>query len=280
MVTVPERRLINAAEAKGFIPDLERFAGNHKLKKLLLEWCERPIWNQGNLLVTGGPGEGKTYIALSYLRRQFGNPWFYQERLHPDFDPSKAKDGRPATMDEVREWQVVDGKAIQFIQINGGTETPDALRCKLEQAWHAMYAHHTVLLVDELGELYFAGLEEALRPILTAPEISVIATAQNFHSKRRTDSEIEGDQRLTALLRRFTARVETQRPTDNEHCEVLLFLMREWALKLDRFETLELLVEKSHGIVGLSTRILISAIDAPKRRLTYEMVSTADVDPR
>ena len=276
-----EREPISAGDAKGYVPPLEHFAGNHAIRTLLLNRTTRSITQDSNVVITGDPGTGKTATALAYLRHQFGNPWFYQEHRDPQGFSLRSRDGVPRTMDEIREWQVTpDGKRIYFKQINGATDTPNAVRSKLEEAMGAMDADHSVLFVDELGELYFNGLDETLRPVLTDPGISVIATAQNFHSKRRTDTSTEEDQRLSALLRRFSHRIDTELPTEREHVKFLAYLLKEWQIKIDKPETVSVLAHKSRGIVGYSQRILIRAIDEPGRKLTSKMVDEADVDPR
>jgi nucleoside-triphosphatase THEP1 len=281
MSLVNEREPISAGDAKGFVPPLENFAGNHAIKKLLLNWKTRSITQDCNVVITGNPGTGKTKIAISYIRHQVANPWFYEERRNPQGFSPRSRDGVSQTMDEIREWQVTpDGKRIYFKQIDGSADSPALVRSKLEEVMYAMDADHCVLFVDELGELYFNGLDETLRHVLTEPGISVIATAQNFHSKRKTDTSIEEDQRLSALLRRFTHRIATEVPNKREHVTFLAYLLKEWQIKIDGPETVTLLVHKSRGIVAYSERMLIRAIDEPGRTLTYKMVDEANVDPR
>jgi hypothetical protein len=279
-MTLTERPPITAADAKSFVPPLSQFAGNYKLKRLLLGFLERPMEQDSNVLIVGQPGEGKTATAASYLRERFHNPWFYQERRDPQGKASKTRNGVSGSTDEIREWQSTPHGLIYFKQINGATDSAALVRSKLEELMYVMDADHRVLFVDELGELYFNGLDETLRPVLTEPGISVIGTAQNFHSKRKTDTAKEEDERLVALLRRFTHNVPTELPTDREHLTFLAYLIKEWRLKVDRPETLTLLVHKAQGIVGWSQRILVRAIDEPGRKLTYDMVDSADVDPR
>ncbi len=140
-------------------------------------------------------------------------------------------------------------------------------------------AHHKVAVLDELGEAFFRGLDEMFRPLLTETGISNYATAQNFHSKRKSDSSKQEDERLSALLRRFTHREKTELPTEAEHLKLLVFLMKEWSLKIDQPETLRVAVEKSNNIAGYSRLFLIKAIDEPDRRLTRKLVEDSDVVP-
>jgi len=275
-----DTRLITAREAEAYVPPLEKFVGCRSVVAKLLEWRKRPIVNDGNVLIEGDPGTGKTGLLIAYLREQFSNPYFFWEQHQPDRLVDKAE-GKPLrSISEQREWQHTNGLQIYFTQINGATDSDADVRSKLQHVQHALFADHRVLLVDELGELYWRGLEESLRPVLTEPEITVYATAQNFHSKRRTDSAAETDQRLSALLRRFSHRETTESPTETEHLQFLIFLVKEWSLKVDSPDTLRLLVRKSKGIVGCSKRIMIRAIDEPGRKLTRALVEEGDVDPR
>jgi hypothetical protein len=280
MTLTVDAHLTTAGEAKAFVPPLEHFAGNNKLKTLLSNWTKRPISQDSNVLMTGDPGTGKTSLAIAYLRHQFGNPWFFREHLDPQRESSRSGDGVSRSLDEIREWQTGAHGRIYFKQINGATDSLALIRSKLEEVMYVMDDVHRVLLVDELGELFFNGYDETLRPVLTEPGISVIATAQNFHSKRKTDSSTEEDQRLSALLRRFTYRIDTELPTEREHMTFLAYLLKAWQLKVDGPDTISLLVHKSRGIVAYSHRILIRAIDEPGRRLSYKRVEKADVDPR
>lgn len=280
MTTLNEKRPVTAREAEAFIPPLAQFVGCCSLMTKLQEWVKRPITNDGNLLVEGDPGTGKTALMLAYFREQFGNPHFFREQHDPTRKSDKA-DGRPVkSIEELREWQPFKQQVIYFKQINGATDSEAVVRSKLQDVQYALNADHRVLLVDELGELYWRGLEESLRPVLTESEITVYATAQNFHSKRKADTSTETDQRLSALLRRFSHRETTELPTEAEHIRFLVYLIKEWELKVDSVDTLKLLVGKSNGIVGWSKRIMIRAIDEPGRKLTRELVESADVDPR
>lgn len=282
MITTTQKKLITAREAEAYIPPLEKFAGNFDIKEKLLRWLQRPIEQDANLLIEGGPGTGKTAIIHAYLREQFKNPGLFQEAFL-DKGALSHYIKTSGSIEEIREWQC--GGRYFFTQINGATDTENKIRGKLEDLTMAKLgfleeriATHMICVVDEVGELFFRGLEEALRPIMTEPGITTFATAQNFHSKRKTDSFKEEDQRRIALLRRFTHREKTQPPTKKEHFSFLLFLISEWNLKIDEEKTLHLLVEKADGVVGLSKRILVQAIDAPGRRLTHDIVYNADVD--
>ena len=271
------KRLITAREAEAYIPPLDQFVGNYQLVAKLVGWLKRPGENDGNLLVEGDPGTGKTTTIIAYLREQLRNPFFYRERF--EVEHNKARGIAEQSRDRLHEWPDRTGKDIYFKQIDGATDTEAHLRCKIEAILYGTTANHKLVLLDELGEAFFRGLDEALRPMLTETDIGVYATAQNFHSKRKRDTTQEEDQRLSALLRRFSHRERTEKPTEPDHLRFVSFLIGEWSLRVDHPSTLRLLVEKSNGIVGYSKRTLIKAIDAPDRRLTRTLVEDSDVDP-
>lgn len=272
-------QLITAREAEAYIPPLEKSAGNYKLKEMLLRTIERPVEEAANLLIEGEPGTGKTSTLIACLTKKFANPLFYREQFGAAREEAKKRGERQNSLEEEREWQVSrSGKQIYFMQIDGATDCEVQLRRKIRDARNNT-ADHTVVLCDEIGEIFFRGFDEALRPMLKEAGITTFATAQNFHSKRRSNTCKEEEDRLAALLRRFTHRVLTEKPTDPDHLKFLAFLIKEWSLKLDAVETLVRLVERSRGIVGYSKRILVQAIDQPDRRLTRELVEDADVDP-
>jgi predicted ATPase with chaperone activity len=240
MQTTFSPRPITASEAEAFFPDLEDIAGNMTLKKLFLERLSRPITHDGNTCVTGAPGTGKTSLFLAYILRQLGSPFMFREHLNPDRWASVNR----RTLDEEREWHTTPQGRIFFKQINGATDTEAVIRNKIEEVQYTMFADHSVVLVDELGELYFRGFDEMLRPILTESSITVFATAQNFHSKRRSDTANETDERLSALLRRFSSVISTELAPSNDHLKHLVYLVKAWELKIDRPDTLRLLVDK------------------------------------
>lgn len=283
MTAAVAKKPITVREAEAYIPPLAKFPGNYRLKKKLLGWLDCPIEDDPNLLVEGEPGTGKTSIIIAYLREQFPNPSFYREEFSEEIKRVRESGKYKVSLEDIREWQ---GGKYLFQQINGATDSDLQLRRKLDvltysaiDAFEGRDVTHKVCFIDEIGEVFFRGLDETLRPILTEQGVTSYATAQNFHSKRKSDSFKEEDQRLTALLRRFSHRERTELPTDSDHLTFLAFLMGEWSLKLDSPRTIQLLVEKSEGIVGLSKRVLARAIDEPDRRLTYKFVEEADVNP-
>lgn len=283
MTTTIQKKPITAREAESYIPPFQQIAGNYTLKAKLSGWLQRPIEHDANLLVEGEPGTGKTCTVHAYLREQFGNPAFFREAYMLEDGTNPKRKHSSESLEQIREWQC--GGKYFFSQINGATDDEKKVRSKLSdltstglEFFGSNSVTHMVCVVDELGELFFRGFDEALRPTLTEPGVTTYATAQNFHSKRKSDSFQQEDQRLVALLRRFSHRERTELPTDSDHFRFLIFLLGEWSLKIDEPATLSLLVEKSNGIVGLSKRILIRAIDEPDRRLTRTMVERADVD--
>lgn len=263
-------KLINARQAEAYIPPFDKIVGNKDLLCILNRRKIHPFNADSNLLVEGDPGDGKTATIQAYLADRFENPQMFREE--PITGNSEAFKSR----DERREWQNTSIGRILFKQIDGATDTESVIRRKLEELIYCVDAVHRVLFVDELGELYFRGFDEALRPVLSDPEITVFATAQNFHSKRRTDTENQEEQRLTALLRRFCNRVRTQKPNNEEHLDFLCYLIEQWELNIDSEKTLSLLIERSNGSIGLSKRCLVQAVDEPDRLLTRGMVEKMD----
>lgn len=278
MIESEAKRLISAREAESYVPPLKMFAGCYKLRAKLLGWLNRPPEHDANLLIEGEPGTGKTSIIIAYLREQFKNPWFYREEFDPDRGARKARGEQVGDIESEREWPTRPRRELFFQQIDGATDTEVSMRRKIDNVRYAI-ADHRIALADELGEAFFRGYDEMYRPLLTEGGITVYATAQNFHSKRKSDSSIEEDQRLAALIRRFSHRERTENPTDADHLRFLAFLIGEWSLKIDAPSTLRMLMQKAEGIVGYSKRILIKAIDEPDRRLTRKLVEESDVNP-
>ncbi len=266
-------RLISAREAEASITPLDKIAGDGRLLQEIRRRATVPIQDCSNLLITGPVGSGKTAMIQGLLRVQCDNPYLFRESQRPD---------RPTTqsLEEQREWQDTPHGRVYLKVINGATDSPEVVRSKLQDGLYSIGADHIVVFIDELGELFFRGLEESLRPVLTEREITVYATAQNFHSKRKTDSWEEEEQRLLALKRRFAHCLTTDLPTEREHLRLLAYLVKEWSLKVDDSETLRLLVNRSKGLVGLSRRVLVQAIDTPGRKLTRKLVEEADFDAK
>lgn len=273
----PER-LITAKEAEAYIPPLEEMVGNYDIRSHFEACLARPPESDANVLLTGLPGTGKTNLLISYLRVRLKNPDLCRE----DFKKLRVE-GEPywdrMSDEDRRWWQTGTGKLYAFVQFHGATDKESTLRNKIEDCL-GVDAEHSFVLLDEAGELYFNGLEEMFRPLQTRPGVTVYATAQNFHAKkRRTDSPEETDDRLRAFLRRFTHTFKTQNPTEEELLRFLVKRMRAWAVKIDHPSTLRLLVRKSGCVVGYALRPIIKAIDEPDRRLTRSLLDEYDPDP-
>lgn len=273
----PEKRLITPHEAAVYIPPFREFVGSYELRRLLEGWLKQDITHDANLLVEGDPGTGKTSILIAYLRDKFKNPFLFWEGYDPQWYDGSHPARRYKSLPEFREHQC--GGRIYFKQFEGATDTEGSMRSKLQEALYYVGYEHCVALVDELGECFFRGHDEMLRPMLTDPGVTTFATAQNFHSKRRSDTAMEEAHRLTALLRRFPYRIPTEPPTDQDHCKLLAFLVNEWSIKVDSPSTIRKLVEKSCGVVGHSKRILVRAIAEPDRKLTARLVDDDDMNP-
>lgn len=275
MTLLASNHQVTAKEAEIWIPNLEEMAGNDDVKNFLLQQeKEHPPEGDANVLIEGTPGTGKTAILLSYIRRRLMNPTM--------FDPAVKTEAGVKQRSEYdqRFWQTKrgPGNLHAFVMINGATDSRELVESKANDAIEAL-ADHTFVMADELGELYFRGLDEILRPMLTAPNVTTYATAQNFHSRRRSDTSEEESDRLRALLRRFSHRFRTSNPTPAELLRHLLACMKRWGIRMDSPDTLRLLIKKSGGVVGYARRMLVKAIGENGRVLNRSLVTRAEVDP-
>ncbi len=276
MTQQQQTRPITAKEAEAEIPRLEDQVGNDQIRDHFRRCLLNQPESDANVMIEGTPGTGKTVLEISHLRVRLNNPNLFGG----DFEEIRSEHGNQ-DLDEhdARFFQKnTPYKIYVFVRIDGATDNRKAVERKVtDTIWCA--ADHKFVLLDEAGELYFNGLEECLRPMLTDPHITTYANAQNFHSKRKTDNRQEEDARLRAFLRRFTHKFSTSNPTEEELVRYLASKMRAWKLKIDHPSTLRLVLLKSGGVVGYALRPLIGAIDEPDRKLTREFVETYDVDP-
>jgi hypothetical protein len=277
-------RMISPREAIAYCPRLEEFCDAGEGPGHFISLRKQQPESIGNVLVTAPPGYGKTRLVEAHLREVFGNPLLHNGDLEEatEFDRlAKAQGIRvEQSAHDTRFWQTGTGRIYAYARIDGASDPPKLVERKVFDVLYNEGASHTFVFVDEAGELYFRGLEECLRPVLTAANITTYGTAQNFHSKkRRTDTVEEDRDRVRAFLRRFPKVVELQKPGDEPHLRFLARKCYEWCVRVDHPSTLRLLVTKSDGVVGQSLRLMIQAIDAPGRMLTREMVLADDVDP-
>ncbi len=277
-MTVQQKPLITAKEAETEIPDLEAMFLPDNLRRYLETRLNNPPENDANLLIEGDPGTGKTSVEIALIRRRLNNPKLFSG----DFEEIVQEPGNEALNEyDARFFQTKTyGGIYVFVRIDGGSEKRVCLEEKVQDVIWSQGDHKFVLL-DEAGELFFRGMEECLRPLLTHPRVTTYANAQNFHSKRRTDKKAEEEARLIAFLRRFTHRFHMTNPTPDQLTRLLIRRMKHWRIELDHPSTLRLLVEKSECVVGYAIRPLIRAIDDPdgRRMLTRRIVEEADVNP-
>jgi hypothetical protein len=270
-------KLISAKEAETQIPLLDDIVGNERIRNHFQLRLMEPFVGDANVMVEGPPGTGKTNVILGYLQQRFGDPAFEDGDI---YGLRKEEWNAAKSEYDLRFWQTRggDNKIYAYLRVDGGTDSKTDIELKLRDARNN-HADHTFMLLDESGELYYRCLEEMFRPILTDPRITVYATAQNFHNKRKTDSSEEAADRLTAFLRRFPYQFQTENPRESELVQFLIRRMKVWQVKLDEPATLRLLVQKSGGVVGFALIPVINAIDNG-RLLTRDIVERTDPNPR
>ncbi len=271
-------------EAIAFVPQLHDFCGDDDAQAYFLHRLEHPFEGDGNVLVTGVPGSGKTHMIESYLRQRFHNPLFHNGDVEEGckFDDLYRQIGRKIERAayDIRFFQDnVPGKIYAYIRIDAASDSPKTVERKVADALYHESSDHAFVFVDEIGELYKKGLEDCLRPVMTAGNITVYATAQNVRGKLRSDTSQEDADRRRAFFRRFPRILETSNPTEAELLRFLAKRIHDWNLGIDSPDTLRLLVMKSGGVVGYAIRSLIKAIDEPDRRLTMGQVLRDDADP-
>jgi hypothetical protein len=269
-------RIISAKQAETQVPALDDMVGNDEIRRHFQARLQEPFVGDSNVLIEGKPGTGKTNAILSYLQQRFNDPTFEAGDV---FEKRKEQWNIAQSDYDLRFWQTNSGdnKVYAYLRVDGGTDSKGDIEVKLRDARNN-HADHTYLVLDEAGELYFRSLEEMFRPILTDPRITVYATAQNFHNKRKTDTSEEAADRLSAFLRRFPNQFHTQNPSETDLVHFLIRRMKSWEVKLDEAATLRLLVRKSGGVVGYALIPIIKAIDNG-RMLTRDLVERADIDP-
>lgn len=274
MSEVNPSKLISAKEAETQIPILDDIVGNDTIRSHFQARLKEPFSGDANVMIEGLPGTGKTNVVLSYLRQRFQDPTFEDGDV---FEKRKDEWNIARSDYDLRFWQTQSDKIYAYLRVDGATDSKADLQAKLRDARNN-HEDHTFIFLDEAGELYFNGLEEMFRPVLTDPRITVYATAQNFHSKRKSDSSQEEADRLRAFHRRFTHHFHTENPTEKDLVLFLIRRMKAWHVKLDEPATLRLLILKAGGVVGYALGPIIKAIDNG-RILTRDLVERSDPDP-
>lgn len=175
-------------------------------------------------------------------------------------------------------------RRYSFIRIDGGCrgkDSDDRLVRKMDDAIHAG-TEHSLVFLDEAGQMFANGKEEALRPMFDNPGVTVYATAQDFrHMRRRGDSPEDDDRRLRAFLGRFRKRFYTEPPTEDDLAAFVRRRLSEFGIPYDRDETIRLLVKKSNQVVRYVMGCLVDAVLSPESdgKLTYHGVLGYNFDP-
>ena len=103
--------------------------------------------------------------------------------------------------------------------------------------------------------------------------VTTFATAQNFHSKRRTDSHDEANERIAALKRRFRSQIYTTNPDPKTFAIWLARRVCEWELKNADAKTIRLLVAKSGCNVDYAVGCLVKALGRARGELSFDFVA-------
>lgn len=267
---------ISAHEAATEVPLLRECAGNRELLDDLNSRLTSEIGSEANTLIMGEPGTGKTNMALAYFRERFRNPLFNNGDVNPAINPEATR----KCAEDIRIWQTcIEGKILHYLRVDGATASRSRIESAMDSVFGVCTRDHTFVLLDEAGELFARELDMIFRPILTDPQITVIATAQGFPIRGSSLVRQLAKNRLKAFLRRFPLQYQTTLLKESEMITFLVKKMQKWQLKLDEPETLRVLALKSTGIVSYGLNSLIKAINAPDRRLTRHQVEHDQVDP-
>ncbi len=238
-------------------PTLDDVCGNYDLRDYL-KLCKEDWkpFEEVNLLVVGEPGTGKTSTLISHLRTRWNDSKLGYEEKNVMFAAHR-------------------GQRFNFVRIDGASVTEARLN-ELVSATVAeeVGADHSVVLLDEAGELFHRGLEQKCRPLLEHPSVVTYATAQDFHSKRRkTDTEEEDKNRYLSFLSRFRKKIYTEKPTEEEVFEFIRARLREFEIPDEGDEIVKLLAAKCNGVVRWVMEGLIAAATDPSGKLTRRVVA-------
>ena len=152
--------LASPRQAIAFVPHLRDFCGGGDAQAYFLRRLEHPFEGDGNVLVTGVPGSGKTHLVEAYLRERFHNPLLHNGDVEEQrwFDDPFGKLGPKVERAayDIRFFRTtVPGKIYAYVRIDGASDSPKTVERKVADAlYHESSDPETTLI----------GLRKALKP--------------------------------------------------------------------------------------------------------------------
>lgn len=237
-------------------PTLDDIVGNYQFvnhcKAVLAGWKGERI---SSLLLVGPPGTGKSTGQISFFRQLLKDPTLGY--------------GEDAGL---LSWMTISDRRYAFMRIDGDDISRPCLQGLTQTAkWSS--ADHVFVLIDEAGVLYDRGLHEDIRTLLTHPDVSVWANAQDFGRKGEKPTD-QAKRERQAFLRRFDVDFETQLPKLADLVKHLAARARELGIGFDNPKTFLALAEVAGKVPAFAVRCFERVTARPKPWvLTAEIVA-------